>query len=457
MIMQKRKILLIEADRRERIALGRDLEGWGYSVLTAIDGTEALQIIKSTPIGLIISDFEISGLGDGIDLIQNAKAENNDTQIFFVVRQASVENAVEVMKAGALDFVLRPVEHSQMRHLVAKAFEKNGIQEDSRPQKSCSVNIVTQDTTMLDLLGLAKQVAGSMASVLIQGESGTGKELFARFIHENSPRKHGPFVAVNCAALPDSLLESELFGYEKGAFTGAVSKKPGKFELADKGTILLDEVTEMLLHLQSKLLRIIQEKEVDRVGGLRPVKVDVRIIATSNRDINETIKKGEFREDLYYRLNTIPIRIPPLRERPADIELLVKHLIDKYNEIDGRNVKSLTRSALNILENLPFSGNVRELENIIQRAILLSDGQMIKEEDFFLEDNLKTGISYPNKNDNVPLDFFDSPIREVEKKMIFHTLDRTKGNRTHAAKILGISVRTLRNKLNEYRESMENI
>jgi two-component system response regulator AtoC len=296
---------------------------------------------------------------------------------------------------------------------------------------------------------------GSTASILIQGESGTGKELFARVIHNSSPRRNRSFIAVNCAALPESLLESELFGHEKGAFTGAVSKKPGKFELADRGTILLDEITEMQLHLQSKLLRIIQEREVDRVGGLHPVKVDVRIIATSNRDIREAIKKGEFREDLYYRLNTIPIKIPPLRDRLDDVEPLVVYLIDKYNEIDARNVKNLTKGALNALQKLPFRGNVRELENITQRAILLSDGQTIKEKDLFLGDGESPIPSDANDNGEVTVDAMTGPLKEVEKKMIFHTLGKTKGNRTHAAKILGISVRTLRNKLNEYRESME--
>lgn len=456
--MQKQKILLLEPDHRERTALCRDLEDWGYSVLTAREGTEALEMIKSTTIGLVISDFDIPGQTNGIDFINTVKSDNDDIRIFFTAKQASVENAVDAMKAGAIDFVLKPVDHSHIRYIVSRAFDGNGLlDEECRQRNYQSVNIVTQDDAMTNLLNMARQVAASTASVLIQGESGTGKELFARYIHENSPRRNGPFIAVNCAALPDSLLESELFGHEKGAFTGAVSKKPGKFELADKGTILLDEVTEMMFHLQSKLLRIIQEKEVDRVGGRRPVKIDVRIISTSNRDIQETIKKGEFREDLYHRLNTIPIRIPPLRERPSDIKLLVRHLIDKYNEIDGRHVKSLTQSALNVLENLQFTGNVRELENIIQRAILLSDGETITEEDFILENHHKMDASCDDAGEEIPFNFYNAPIREIEKKMIFHTLDRTKGNRTHAAKILGISVRTLRNKLNEYRDAMESV
>ena len=264
-------------------------------------------------------------------------------------------------------------------------------------------------------------------------------------------------MAVNCAALPETLLESELFGHEKGSFTGAISQKPGKFELADKGTILLDEITEMQLHLQSKLLRIIQEHEVDRVGGLKPVKIDVRIIATSNRNISQAIKEGKFREDLYFRLNTIPLTIPPLRNRPEDIEPLALFLINKYNRVDGRNVKTLTKPALDILKNLRFNGNVRELENIIQRAVLLSDGQTIQEKDLFLENQEPAGSNLPGKTEEAAVKVMVEPLKEIEKKMIFQTLDQTKGNRTHAAKILGISVRTLRNKLNEYREIMESV
>jgi two-component system response regulator FlrC len=263
---------------------------------------------------------------------------------------------------------------------------------------------------------------------------------------------------VNCAALPETLLESELFGHEKGAFTGAVSKKPGKFELADGGTILLDEVTEMQFHLQSKLLRIIQEREIDRVGGTRPIKVDIRIICTSNRNIISLIEKGEFREDLYYRLNTIPLTIPPLRKRQDDIALLSHYFIKKYNEIDGRNVKTLTEGALKTLENQYFKGNVRELENIIQRAILFSDGAEITENDLLLDNNL-TGpaIGSSSNQPEAGDEFVPGPLKEIEKKMIFQTLDKTEGNRTHAAKILGISVRTLRNKLNEYKESLQEV
>jgi two-component system response regulator FlrC len=369
------------------------------------------------------------------------------------------------MKTGALDFLIKPVAPEQLRVYVQKAFALPADKEtgtDAFPGEAEGAiekhTIVTRDRRMLRLLKLAEQVADSQASVLIQGESGTGKELFARFIHQKSKRCGGPFVAVNCAALPESLLESELFGYEKGAFTGALSKKPGKFELADNGTILLDEITEMQLHLQAKLLRVIQEHEVDRIGGLKPVTVNVRVIATTNRDIRETIQNGDFREDLYYRLNIIPLKIPALRERGEDKALLAEHFITKYNAIDGRDVKGLTKKALQYLEGLSLKGNVRELENIIRRAVLLSSGEWIEAEDLSFEEILedppeeRLEPSGSAKDAEMNSDFIAGSLKEIEQRAIMHTLNQTDGNRTHAANVLGISVRTLRNKLNEYKK-----
>ncbi len=455
MSIMKSHILLVEKNHRERVSMRESLEAWGYHVATAHDGIDAFDKIKSNGYGLIISDFEIEGL-NAFDLLNNIKTENEDVRVLFTSKHASIENAVNAIKAGAFDFVLKPIDHARMKSLVEKAFDDNKNGNRSEPEGK-SVNIVTNNDSVKKMLEIARRVSDSTASVFIQGESGTGKELLARYIHENSGRRGKAFIAVNCAALPESLLESELFGHEKGAFTGAVSRKPGKFELADGGTILLDEVTEMQFHLQSKLLRIIQEREIDRVGGTRPVKIDIRIIATSNRNITSLIEKGEFREDLYYRLNTIPITIPPLRERPDDIALLAKHLINKYNEIDGRNVKTLTNDAIRALEGQYFKGNVRELENIIQRAILFSDGTQINENDLFLESN-SSGIRNDSLNHTeVTSGIIPGPLKEIEKKMIFQTLDKTEGNRTHAAKILGISVRTLRNKLNEYKESIKEV
>jgi len=292
-------------------------------------------------------------------------------------------------------------------------------------------------------------VATSEASVFIQGESGTGKELFARYIHRNSPRRHGPFVAVNCAAIPDTLLESELFGYERGAFTGATRQKPGKFELAQGGTILLDEVTEIPLHLQAKLLRVLQEREVERLGGTRPVPLNVRVIATTNVVVEEKIKDGSFRKDLYYRLNVMPLKIPPLRERSEDIIPIAEHVLVKIASLENSMPKKLSTAAKEKLKKYSWPGNVRELENVIQRAHILSPSQEILPQHIAFDETMQE----PSEN----IDSFQSimSIREMERKLISQALKATNGNRTKAAEILGITVRTLRNKLKEYGKSLD--
>ena len=450
---EKRQILIIEDDLRERTVLCHEIENWGYHVTTAHDGIDALLKIKSAFYGMIIAATDIPGMPTQ-EFLEGVKSECENTRVLFVSGNPSVEDAVELMKKGAFDYVAKPIDPAQLRLYAERAFFDETAGGEDKSRKVEKTHIVTKDPGMKKLLELVLQVADSSASVLVQGESGTGKELFARYIHENSKRTKGPFIAVNCAALPETLLESELFGHEKGAFTGAISRKPGKFELADGGTLLLDEITEMQYHLQSKLLRVIQERVVDRVGGTSPVQVDVRVIATTNRDIKESIEKGEFREDLYYRLNVIPVKIPPLRQRRADIAILAQHFVEKYNQIDGRNVKGLTRSAMAKLESLPFKGNVREMENIVQRAVLLARNDLIEEQDLFLDEMVITDENEFNDPNDGPYDFEPAPLKDVEKRLIFQALDKTSGNRTHAAKILGISVRTLRNKLNEYQKNM---
>jgi two-component system response regulator FlrC len=456
---QNRNILIIENDPQERAMLARTLEQWGYAPTGVSSGEEGLRELASGPFTLVIAGFDVPGL-DASALLQQAGADGEDAaEVLFVSSTAPVEVAVEMMKAGALDFIIRPLDPEQLNHHVQRVFEAAAGEEASERgrRKRGGTRIVAEDPGMVKLLDLARQVADSRASVLIQGESGTGKELVARYIHENSGRRQGPFVAVNCAALPETLLESELFGHEKGAFTGAVSSKPGKFELAGGGTILLDEVTEMPLHLQSKFLRVLQEREIDRVGGRRPIQVDIRVIATTNRDMKETLEKKEFREDLYYRLNVIPLRLPSLRRRAGDIPVLARHFIEKYNDLDGRSVKDLSPSAVEKLTSLPLRGNVRELENIIERAVLLCDGETIRPEDLLCDDALAGGGADGEMAADpvTPGEFASRQLKDVEKTLIFQTLDETNGNRTHAAKILGISVRTLRNKLNEYRESID--
>jgi two-component system response regulator FlrC len=299
---------------------------------------------------------------------------------------------------------------------------------------------------MQGLLDMVRNVASSRATVFIQGESGTGKELLSRFIHAESDRKDRPFVAVNCAALPEGLLESELFGHEKGAFTGAVTRKIGKFELAQAGTILLDEISEMQVQLQAKLLRVLQENEIDRVGGKVPIAIDVRVIATTNRDIEAMVKKGEFREDLYYRLNVIPLKIPPLRERKEDIPALCDYFVKKYSHLYGRPVQGVSPEAFEYLITLPWKGNVRELENTVERAVLLCAGKEVTRQGLLLDD---IAVKPPGEK---PASLTGTaPLKDVERELILKALDETDGNRTYAAKILGISVRTMRNKLQEYR------
>jgi len=324
----------------------------------------------------------------------------------------------------------------------------NGLKSniDERPEERFT--IITRNRGMNELLRTAREIADSQASIFLQGESGTGKELFARYIHRYSRRRDRPFVAINCTALPETLLESELFGHEKGSFTGALGRKKGKFELADHGTILLDEISEMDVQLQSKLLRVLQEKEVERVGGSGPIPIDVRIIATTNRDIEEQIREGKFREDLFYRLNVVPFHLPPLRDRRDDIPLLANYFIEKYNRIDKRSVKGLTEEATEVLMQMRWKGNVRELENIIERGVLMCKGDHIEKKDLFVNERNRQV-----EETRAPF-MATAPLKEIEKKVIFQALDETNGNRTHAAEILGISVRTLRNKLNEYKDRM---
>lgn len=305
--------------------------------------------------------------------------------------------------------------------------------------------IITSDRRMKELISLAKTVAQSKATVLVQGESGTGKELIAALIHENSTRANRPFVAINCAAIPENLLESELFGYERGAFTGAVAAKAGKFEFANGGTLLLDEISEMDVRLQAKLLRVIQEGEVDRIGGRKPVAVDVRIIATTNRNLAECVKEGSFREDLYYRLNVVNLTLPALRERLGDVRLLADHFLRAYAQRNSRSARALTPDAMSLLESHSWPGNIRELENVVERAVLTSQGMTVVPRDILL-DRVQADGESPDKP-WVP----GRTLNDIERRVIIEALTYHQGNRTHTARALGISIRTLRNKLADYR------
>jgi len=452
--MSGHRLFIILENPKERMEYARFFENLGFLVDAVPDGSQAISFLVEKKIDLVIADIATPDFS-AVEFLKEINQAKIECRTIFLAADPVVEHAVRLIKLGALDYLIKPVEMEQLelsakRALMASQQTVTAPLAASSPRRK-KVKIITKDNSIQNILSLVSRVAGSTASVLIQGESGTGKELFAKYLHEKSDRCDRNFVAVNCAALPENLLESELFGHEKGSFTGAISRKVGKFELAHKGTLFLDEITEMQFHLQAKLLRVLQEKVVDRVGGIEPVDVDVRVIATTNRDAKEAVEKGDFREDLFYRLNTIPLVIPPLRDRRGDIETLCDFFIQKYCKIDGRHVKGLTTHTISLLNELPFPGNVRELENIIHRAILLADTDLIQPKDLMIDGVVTTGeLSHPSSDQGV--DPEPESLKGMEQKMIFKTLGRTEGNRTHAAKILGISVRTLRNKLNEYKE-----
>jgi len=425
---KERRILIVDDDPQMRIALGEALNRLGYIADTSCDGLEAIKRLNYSDYALVITDMKMPGM-DGLSLLREVRKRIGSLPVLVITGFGTVENAVETMKEGATDYLMKPFSFTALGKAIESIISRQKHEKE----------IITEDPEMKRIINLAGNLATSEITVLITGESGTGKEVLARHIHNVSRRAGGPFIAVNCAAIPDNLLESELFGHEKGAFTGAIDKKAGKFELATGGTILLDEIGEMSMTLQAKLLRVLQEKEIDRIGGKRPISVDVRVIATTNRDLQSECRAGRFREDLYYRLNVFPIRIPPLRERKGDIPLLARYFVNKFSIQSGKQISGLTPGAIEILKERQWRGNVRELQNVIHRAVVIATGEMITPEELIFDDMA------PSQN--------PGKIREMEKDLILRTLQEVGGNKSKAARILGVSVRTIRNKLNEYRES----
>jgi DNA-binding NtrC family response regulator len=467
--MLNKDVLIVDDEPQMLIAMNETIRRNGYSITTASNGMEAMDRLKEIQYRLVITDLRMPRV-TGLDLLREVKSLSPRTQVVMVTAHGTVNNAVEAMKLGAFDYLMKPFSPDELKSIVSRALWKNESYLTVKKAES-SFPILTQDPDMLAILELAEQAARGKATVLIQAESGTGKELVARSIHQASPRHQGPFVAVNCAALPENLLEAELFGHEKGAFTGAIMQKQGKFELAHGGTLLLDEIGEMVPLLQAKLLRVLQEQEVDRVGGKRPIPIDVRIIATTNKNLKELVKSGQFREDLYYRLNVIPLTIPPLRARKNDIALLANHFCEKYGlEAQGRKLE-LANETLDLLKKYDWPGNVRELENVIHRAASLSQSSTIFPRDLFLPDLTSSNPSQCREAQKTCTAGVLNPVEdtsengageqiqlrpgcsvsEMERQLITLTLAETGGNRTHAALMLGISLRTLRNKLREYR------
>jgi two-component system response regulator FlrC len=425
-------VLVVDDDRHLLEALCATLELAGISVLGASDGASALELLAARDVGLVISDVGMAPM-DGLALLAEVRRRRPEVPVALMTAYGLVEQAVEAMRAGAADYLSKPIEAEA---LVALANRLLTVPSEAAPS-----GFIAEDPRTLEVLNLATRVAKSSATVLLTGESGVGKEMFARYVHAMSTRASGPFIAINCAAIPENLLEATLFGHERGAFTGAQQSQAGKFEQSNGGTLLLDEISEMPLGLQAKLLRVLQEREVERVGGRKPIPLDLRVLATTNRDLQEMVADGEFREDLFYRLNVFPLDIPPLRDRPRDIVPLARHFVARIAE--GRK-RRFSVEAEGLLRAHPWPGNVRELENTVQRALILATGDVIAAVDIVL--------SAPALRANaVAADMPATDIKTLERDHILATLREVGGSRKLAVQRLGISDRTLRYKLQQYR------
>jgi DNA-binding NtrC family response regulator len=435
-------ILVVAFDPDEQRLLANCIGQHKCESLAAENLKSALKIIERDRIELVF--LSLNGhLSQALYFLQTLNSFQQPPTVIVTSSKASLDEAVAMMKAGAHDFWIKPIDPQRF----SKTLEWFSCRPENiiRSNPASHSPIITNNASMLRLKEISRRIAPSNATVFIQGESGTGKELFARYLHQNSERRKCPFIGLNCAALPETLIESELFGHEKGAFTGALKLKQGKFELAHTGTLFLDEVTEIPLHLQPKMLRVLQENELDRLGGKYSISIDVRVVASTNLAVEEALKAGQFRKDLYYRLNVIPLKLPPLRERQEDIPLLCRHFLQKYNDIHKCSVVEVAPEAIRTLSAHSWPGNVRELENVMQRAILLARGPVIGKADIFFDQTAQ------EESAEVEL----MPIDDMEKLLIQKALSTCNGNRTRAADILGISVRTLRNKLSLYSEQTE--
>lgn len=448
--------LLIIEDKESMLRMLTELfKEEGMNVFTARDGPEALKKIKDEKIDVILTDLKLPSM-DGITILKEVKAIDSSIPVIVMTAYGSIETAVNAMKLGATDFITKPFNTDHLVMVIKRVLEsRNLLRENILLKEETSKNmpvIIGKSPLMVELMQKVQKVARAKTTVLILGESGTGKELIAKAIHYLSDRATYPFVTINCAAIPMELLESELFGYEKGAFTGAESRKLGKFELADRGTIFLDEIGEMELSLQAKLLRIIEDGMLERIGSVKPVPVDVRIIAASNRDLSSEVGKGRFREDLFYRLNVFPLIVPPLRERKEDIPLLVEYFLKKFSAELKQPLKFMSKEAMDILLSYNWKGNVRELENTIERALILSDGDSIRPEHISL---IPQGSGPERLFELIPMDgsleeTSRAALRITESERIKRALKETKGNKLRAAELLRVSYKTLLTKIKEY-------
>ncbi|MCC6332468.1 MAG: sigma-54-dependent Fis family transcriptional regulator [Myxococcales bacterium] len=439
-------VLVVDDDRANLESVCRIFQKEGVQTLAAGNGQDALELLRRPEVGVIVTDLMMPGV-DGQALLTASRAMRPDVEVVLMTAYATVETAVAAMRDGAYDFITKPLKRHSLVKAVQKAMEKQALVAENRDLKAQLAalgprSLVGQSPAFRAFMDLLAQAAPSTATVLLIGESGTGKELAARFLHEASPRARGPFVAVNAAALPESILEAELFGVEKGAFTGAVARKEGRFERASGGTLFLDEVAEMSASAQVKLLRVLQEGELERLGGTQTIKVDVRLVAATNKDLSREVQEGRFREDLYYRLNVVEVRIPSLASRREDVLLLAEHFLKRYAAKNSKAVRGVTDDAGKVLENYAWPGNIRELEHAVERAVVLCRGDVISLED--LPEAVRKGPIGSASQIVIPI---GTPMEEIERRVIHETLRHTKGDKNLAARMLGIAARTIYRKL----------
>ncbi|MTI96706.1 MAG: sigma-54-dependent Fis family transcriptional regulator [Firmicutes bacterium] len=440
-------ILVIDDEKNMRWALSQALSADGHRVLTADDGRDGLEQYAEHQPDLVVLDVKMPGL-NGMEVLKKLKELDKTLPVLMITAHGTIDNAIEAMKIGADDYITKPFELETVRATIARTLKLASLTREVGllRQEMQAADIIGESPQFMAVMELVAKVAPSPATVLIEGESGTGKELVAKAIHRQSPRSEGPFIGVNCGALPENLLESELFGHEKGAFTGAVNRKPGRFERADGGTLFLDEVGELPPATQVRLLRVLQERELERVGGTETIPVNVRVVTATNRNLAEMVAAGEFREDLFYRLNVVPIHVPPLRERKADIPLLTEHFIGKYCAELGKPALKVTDEVLAVFSGYRWPGNIRELENVLERAVILAGGSelstdLLPQELFARKAAVHADFELPEQGVN---------LEELEKSLLVQALQKTDGNKTRAANLLGISRHTLLYRLSKY-------
>jgi two-component system, NtrC family, response regulator AtoC len=455
------KVLVVDDEANLRKVLATMLRRDGYEVTTAVDGEQALAEFQKNGADIVVTDMVMPKLG-GLELLKAVNAANSDVPVIIITAHGTVDSAVEAIKLGAFDYITKPFEQSELSAVIAKAAKAHVIAQRSvRADARARAAIIGESPQMQEVFKIIDKVADTPSTILITGESGTGKELVATALHGASGRRDKPFIKINCAAIPATLLESELFGYERGAFTGAVTSKPGRFELADGGTLFLDEIGEIPVEMQVKLLRALQESEFERVGGIKTTRVDVRLVAATNRDLQQEIEAGRFRKDLYYRLAVVPILLPALRERRSDVPMLAQHFLEKYNRKLNKRIEGIAEDAMALLQSYPWPGNIRELENLMERVLLFADGPLITARD--LPEPVRQGAAAAGAAAAFPAlhaaetpgegglkDIIRIKAAELERDLIAKALEETGGNVTRAAKLLQISRKSLQTKMKEF-------